>query len=95
MAFSFANLEQDVGLFFVDKGVLQLLNAQSPNESGYKNHMKSYGALTFYDIDKVYVCEDSLKEYGLTPHALCIQPTLFKRVELPKLISPFKQTVNF
>lgn len=95
MAFSFANLELNVALFFIGDGVFQLLKDQQPEQHGYKNHTKSYAALDFYDIDHIYVCEASLKENNLKPEDLVISPMLFNRTDMSSLISQFDKVINF
>lgn len=61
-----AAFEQEVQLIFMDDGVYQLTNGQSTDGIGMKNFSKTYAALGDYDINQVYVCNDSLAERGLT-----------------------------
>jgi len=50
----------------MDDGVYQLTNNQSTDDIGMKNFSKTYAALGDYDINQIYVCNDSLAERGLT-----------------------------
>jgi len=61
-----AAFEQEVQLIFMDDGVYQLTKGQSTDGIGMKNFSKTYAALGDYDINQVYVCNDSLAERGLT-----------------------------
>lgn len=61
-----AAFEQEVQLIFMDDGVYQLTNNQSTDDIGMKNFSKTYAALGDYDINQIYVCNDSLAERGLT-----------------------------
>jgi len=61
-----AAFEQEVQLIFMDDGVYQLTKGQSTDGIGMKNFSKTYAALGDYDVNQVYVCNDSLAERGLT-----------------------------
>ena len=61
-----AAFEQDVCLVFMDDGVFQLTANQDTSGSDMKGFSSTYKALGDYDINKIYVCEDSLKERGLS-----------------------------
>lgn len=61
-----AAFEQDVQLVFVDDGVYQLTKGQSTDGVGMKNFSKTYAALGDYDVNKIYIDEQSLTDRGLT-----------------------------
>jgi len=61
-----AAFEQEVQLVFVDDGVYQLTKDQSTDGIGMKNFSKTYSALGDYDVNQIYVDEQSLKDRGLT-----------------------------
>ncbi|MBT3205426.1 MAG: sulfurtransferase complex subunit TusC [Gammaproteobacteria bacterium] len=61
-----AAFEQEVQLVFVDDGVYQLTKGQSTDGIGMKNFSKTYAALGDYDVNQIYVCEQSLADRGLT-----------------------------
>ena len=61
-----AAFEQDVQLVFVDDGVYQLTKGQSTEGIGMKNFSKTYSALGDYDVNKIFIDEQSLKERGLS-----------------------------
>lgn len=61
-----AAFEQDVSLVFMDDGVFQLAKGQETADIGMKNFSPTYSALGDYDVNKIYVCEESLKERGLS-----------------------------
>ncbi len=61
-----AAFEQEVQLVFVDDGVYQLTKDQSTDGIGMKNFSKTYSALGDYDVNQIYVDEQSLTERGLT-----------------------------
>lgn len=57
--------EQQVQLIFMDDGVYQLIQNQNPSGIGMKNFSKTYGALGDYDIEQIYVDDESLNLRGL------------------------------
>ncbi len=61
-----AAFEQEVQLVFVDDGVYQLTKGQDTEGVGMKNFSKTYSALGDYDVNQIYVDEQSLKDRGLT-----------------------------
>lgn len=64
-----AAFEQDVSLAFIDDGVYQITKGQKTSVDdgiGMKNFSKAYHALGDYDINKMYVSQESLDERGLT-----------------------------
>lgn len=61
-----AAFEQDVSLMFIDDGVYQIIEGQNTDGIGMKNFSKTFNALGDYDINKLYVSEESLTQRGLT-----------------------------
>ena len=61
-----AAFEQNVKLVFVDDGVYQLTKNQNTDGIGMKNFSKTYAALGDYDVNQIYIDEQSLKDRGLT-----------------------------
>lgn len=62
LALIFGSYEQDISLFFHGEGVWQLLADQHPEKLNQKNYLKTFGAFELYDIEKIYVCLDSINE---------------------------------
>ena len=61
-----AAFEQDVSLAFLDDGVYQLTKGQDTSGIGMKNFSPTYKALGDYDVNKIYVEQESLDARGLT-----------------------------
>lgn len=61
-----AAFEQNVKLVFIDDGVYQLAKGQKTDGIGMKNFSPTYSALGDYDVNQIYVDEQSLKDRGLT-----------------------------
>jgi tRNA 2-thiouridine synthesizing protein C len=61
-----AAFEQDVSLAFIDDGVFQLMEGQNSSGIGMKTFAKTYRALGDFEVRKLYVERESLKERGLS-----------------------------
>ncbi len=61
-----AAFEQDVFLAFLDDGVYQITKGQNTKEVEMKNFSRTYKALGDYDVNKIYVEQESLDVRGLT-----------------------------
>ena len=104
-----AAFEQEVQLVFVDDGVYQLTKGQSTEGIGMKNFSKTYSALGDYDVNQIYVDEQSLQDRGLTMDDLQeltyededddwaekSSMKLVNREELAKLINDADVLLNF
>ncbi len=60
-----AAFEQNVKLVFMDDGVFQLTRNQNPEAIGMKNFSKTYAALGDYDVNQIYIDQQSLEQRGL------------------------------
>lgn len=60
-----AAFEQDVSVAFIDDGVYQLMQGQDTTAIGVKNFSPTYRALGDYDVNKIYVEQESLELRGL------------------------------
>ena len=74
-----AAFEQDVSLAFIDDGVYQIVNGQGTDGIGMKNFSNTYHALGDYEINKLYVSQESLDERGLS--ADDIMPLMYEDEE--------------
>jgi len=67
-----AAFEQDVSLAFVGDGVYQLAKGQDPKGLEVKNFSPAFRALEDYDVNKLYVDDESLRARGLTAEDLVV-----------------------
>lgn len=95
MALALSNFAQDVSVFFIEDGVLQLLVPQNPTVIDAKAYYKTFAALEFYDIENIYVCKQSLLQRGIETSQLCIPVTLIEHEDLPKLLSKQQHVMSF
>ena len=60
-----AAFEQEVCLVFLDDGVYQLKRNQNPSILGMKHYTRTFGALADFEVESVYVEEESMNARGL------------------------------
>lgn len=95
MALAMSNFGQQVSLFFIEDGVFQLIEKQSPDKIQHKAYYKTFSALTFYDIDDIYVCQQSLVDRELTTSDLSIPVTLLEPNQLSAILATHAQVMVF
>ncbi|MCW2480904.1 sulfurtransferase complex subunit TusC [Candidatus Symbiopectobacterium sp. NZEC135] len=59
-------LSDDIGVFFIGDGVLQLLPGQQPDTILMRNYIATFGVLPLYDIERCYLCGASADQRGLS-----------------------------
>ncbi|MEN5017157.1 sulfurtransferase complex subunit TusC [Erwinia sp. Eh17-17] len=62
-------LTDEVALFFISDGVLQLTNGQQPQQILARNYIATFGVLPLYDVDRCYICAAALAERGIAADA--------------------------
>lgn len=67
-----ATFDQDCSLVFIDDGVYELVKGQNTKAIGMKNFSPTYRALEGYDIEKLYVDEESMQARGLDEDDLLV-----------------------
>lgn len=60
VALIFGSFEQKISLFFQGDGVYQLIAEQDGTLVSIKDYLKTFSAFEFYDIEDIYVCQQSL-----------------------------------
>ncbi|WP_436877327.1 sulfurtransferase complex subunit TusC [Siccibacter turicensis] len=66
-------LSEEMGVFFIGDGVLQLLPEQQPAKILARDYIATFRVLSLYDIDRIWVCARSLRERGLTSPTLVLE----------------------
>lgn len=95
MALAFAAFGEQVSLVFLHNGVFQLIAQQESSIIQQKNISKTLQALAMYDINHIYVQEESLHEYALENTPLCIQPQAINQAQLQTLLSQADKVLSF
>ena len=65
MALIFAAIDQKVNLLLQGDALFALKSDQPIDTLGIKNYLKAFGTLSLYDIEKIFVCQTSMKKLNL------------------------------
>ena len=80
--------EEEIGVFFIDDGVLNLLDGQNPEVLLQKDFIRTFKLLDLYDIEQRFVCADSLNQYNLQTEQLIISA---EKIDRTSLINKLRQ----
>ena len=87
--------EEEIGVFFIDDGVLNLLNGQNPELLLQKDFIRTFKLLDLYDIEQRFVCADSLDQYNLNTEQLIISAEKIDRTSLINKLSQAEKVFTF
>ena len=87
--------EEDIGVFFIDDGVLNLLDGQNPELLLQKDFIRTFKLLDLYDIEQRFVCADSLDQYNLQTEQLIISAEKIDRTSLINKLSQAEKVFTF
>jgi tRNA 2-thiouridine synthesizing protein C len=90
-----AAFEQAVSLAFLDDGVYQLARGQEAAGIGRKTFAPAYRALKDYDIEKIYVEQESLVARGLSAEELLVPVTLLTQPQMAELMESQDVVLSF
>ena len=87
--------EEEIGVFFIDDGVLNLLDGQNPELLLQKDFIRTFKLLDLYDIEQRFVCTDSLEQYNLQIEQLIISAEKIDRTSLINKLSQAEKVFTF
>ena len=87
--------EEEIGVFFIDDGVLNLLDGQNPELLLQKDFIRTFKLLDLYDIEQHFVCTDSLDQYNLNTEQLIISAEKIDRTSLINKLSQAEKVFTF
>ena len=87
--------EEEIGVFFVDDGVLNLLDGQNPELLLQKDFIRTFKLLDLYDIEQRFICADSLDQYNLQTEQLIISAEKIDRTLLINKLSQAEKVFTF
>ena len=90
-----ATFDQDVSLVFIDDGVFELVKGQQTKDIGIKNFSPSYRALDGYDVEKLYVDQDSLTQRGLSEKDLLVPVEVLNAEQMGQLMQQQDVILSF
>jgi tRNA 2-thiouridine synthesizing protein C len=90
-----ATFDQDVSLAFIDDGVYELVKGQNTKAIGVKNHSPTYRALDGYDVEKLYVEQESMQARGLTEADLLVDVEVLSSAQMADLMAEQDVVLSF
>ena len=87
--------EEEIGIFFIDDGVLNLLDGQNPELLLQKDFIRTFKLLDLYDIEQRFVCANSLDQYNLQAEQLIISAEKIDRTSLINKLSQAEKVFTF
>ena len=87
--------EEEIGVFFIDDGVLNLLDGQNPELLLQKDFIRTFKLLELYDIEQRFVCANSLDQYNLQAEQLIISAEKIDRTSLINKLSQAEKVFTF
>ena len=87
--------EEDIGVFFIYDGVLNLLDGQNPELLLQKDFIRTFKLLDLYDIEQRFVCADSLDQYNSNTEQLIISAEKIDRTSLINKLSQAEKVFTF
>ena len=89
-------LSEDIGLFFIGDGVLQLNLHQQPEAIKSRHYAATFGVLALYDIDRCYICQASLLARGQSlTAARVLDAQLLEPAALRQTLATYDRILRF
>lgn len=93
-ALIFAAIDQHVSVLFQGDAVLCLKPDQQPQAAQLKDYFKTLKTLDLYDVEHLYVCQQSLNDYQLNAESLSLAVTPLNASEIKTLIEQQEHIVT-
>ena len=87
--------EEEIGVFFIDDGVLNLLDGQNTELLLQKDFIRTFKLLDLYDIEQRFVSATSLDQYNLQTEQLIISTEKIDRTSLINKLSQAEKVFTF
>jgi tRNA 2-thiouridine synthesizing protein C len=73
-------------MVFMDDGVYELMKGQDTQDVGVKNFSPTYRALEMYDVEKLYVEQESMEARGLSEDDLIVPVEVMSSQRISELM---------
>ena len=77
------------------RGVLQLLPEQNSQAFGVRNIAKLIASFPLYDLNNIYVDQDTLEQHGLDKNDLIVEAELLSETAMQSLIHRYDHIIGF
>lgn len=89
-------LSEEIGLFFIGDGVLQLNRDQQPAQILARDYIATFGVLALYDIEHCYICQASLLARGQSlTAARVLDAQLLEPAALRQTLATYDRILRF
>ncbi len=86
---------EEICVVFLGEGVYQLLSGQSAQSTKLKDYAPMFKLFELYDIEQVYVCQDSLDERGLSCSDMMIDVEPVESEQIKTLLASSNKVLTF
>jgi len=86
---------QEITLFFLGDGIFQLLKNQSSDDVYQKSLEKQINAFELYDIERIFVCAQSLEQRNIATSSLCTNVVCLSPTEIQEVLSTQDTLLSF
>jgi len=86
---------ESLSLFFIGDGVYQLLDGHNQRQSLQKHYQPLFKMLELYDVENIYVCEQSLLVRTIKQEQLLIDVTIMDAMQLKSQLALQDQLLSF
>lgn len=93
-ATAFCN-EEDIGVFVMNDGVLNLLNEQQPERLLQKDFIRTFKLLDLYEIEQRFICQDSFEKFGLDEESLILSAEKIDRTLFMAKLNQAEKLLTF
>lgn len=90
-----AAFEQEISVLFLHDGVFQLKSGQNSADSGLKQYTKTFKALADFEVEAVFVNEQSMLARGLSAEDCSIPVAQITNAETAALIQQQDRVFTF
>lgn len=87
--------ENEIGVFFIDEGVLNLVEGQQPEQLLQKDFIRTFKLLDLYEIKPRFICADSLDKFNLTEENLILSAEKIDRTSLMQKLNQADKLLTF
>ena len=93
-ATAFCN-ENEIGVFFIDDGVLNLVEGQQPEQLLQKDFIRIFKLLDLYEIEQRFICANSLDKFNLTEESLILSAEKIDRTLMMEKLNQAEKLLTF
>ena len=87
--------EEDIGVFFIDDGVLNLVSYQQPEHILQKDFIRTFKLLDLYEITQRFICSESLEKFGISSEQCIISAEKMDRLSFMSRLNQAEKLLTF